>query len=63
MDAAGQWRDAGGTVEQESAKILIILHRQGDAENAAIEQIMTIYKQRFIQVSVLRETGVVCAEF
>jgi hypothetical protein len=59
----GQWRNNSGVVEKEDGFILQLLH-QGDAlSEKSVREIMTEYKTRFRQESVLRVRDSVRAVF
>jgi hypothetical protein len=59
-DAQGQWRAAGGTVDQERSKVLLLVHGDSAAARANILAVITKYRQAFDQQSVLWETARVC---
>jgi hypothetical protein len=54
LDASGQWRGNDGVIRHEPSRVLILLHPPGDADNAKIEEIRRLYRERFAQESVLR---------
>jgi hypothetical protein len=60
LSGKGQFKTAAGAIAQEPAKLLIVIHPEGNQQNAAIEQIRTAYRQRFQQESVLRTDDLVC---
>ena len=57
VDAAGQWTGSDGKAIAEKTKLLILLHRPGEAANRAIDEIRRDYKRRFGQESVLRASS------
>jgi Protein of unknown function (DUF3574) len=59
-DAQGQWRAAGGTVDQERSKVLLLVHGDSAAARANILAVIAKYRQAFDQQSVLWETARVC---
>lgn len=61
--AAGQWRSAAGTIEQEASRVLNILHQGGASEAQALDEIASSYRQRFQQEAVLHAESRVCARF
>lgn len=63
LDAAGQWRNAEGTVERERSKLLVILAAPGDPAANAIARIADSYKHRFDQESVLTAAAHTCVTF
>jgi hypothetical protein len=62
-DAYGQWSGDGVRVKKESSKLLILIHDEGAAQEAAVEEIRAEYKKRFQQESVLRVDTPVKASF
>jgi hypothetical protein len=64
LSGVGQFRDAGGILRVEGAKLLIVLHPSPDAQaDASLEAIRDAYVRRFAQQSVLRVDGVACVSF
>jgi hypothetical protein len=64
IDGQGQFRaSANSAVENEKAKVLILLYRFDQQESDKIEEIRSRYKARFAQQSVLRVDEPVCASF
>ena len=63
MDAAGQWRDASGTIVRERSKVLLILAEPGPAGMQRTDEIMQAYKRAFSQEPVLRAVTTACASF
>lgn len=53
LSGNGQWQGAGRLIH-ESSHVLILLHPPTPEADKAIEEIRTIYRQRFSQDSVLR---------
>jgi hypothetical protein len=62
-EAKGQWRAADGRIAREKAKVLLLVHEDTAPVRAALGNIVTMYKKRFAQESVLWETAQVCAAF
>ena len=54
MDAAGQWRDASGTIVRERSNVLLIPTEPGPAAMQRTDEIMQAYKRAFSQEAVLR---------
>ena len=54
IDTAGQWRNAGGHIDREPGKLLVLLHPDNSAADAAIEEIRRLYCGRFRQEAVMR---------
>lgn len=54
IDTAGQWRNAGGHIDHEAGKLLVLLHPNDAAADAAIEAIRRTYCQRFQQEAVMK---------
>ena len=63
MDAAGQWRDASGTLVRERSKVLLILAESGPSGMQRTDEIMQAYKRMFDQEAVLRVVTTACASF
>lgn len=63
LDAYGQWMDDEKGLIREPTKILVLLHPGGADPERAIREIITLYKQRFAQQSVLRVTAKARVEF
>jgi hypothetical protein len=64
LDAAGQWRDpAGGRLEREPSKLVIIVTANDAPVADKIAAIAAAYKRRFHQRSVGVVTSEVCASF
>jgi hypothetical protein len=61
--ANGQWKRQDGHIVREPAKVLLLVHEESPASDAAIGEIITAYKHAFQQESVLWETARVCAAF
>ena len=61
--AAGQWRDASGTMVRERTKVVLILTKSDDAGMQRTVEIAEAYKRAFGQESVLRVIAEVCAAF
>ena len=63
MDAAGQWRDASGTIVRERTKVLLVLAEPGPAGMQRTDEIMQAYKRAFSQEAVLRAVTTACVSF
>jgi Protein of unknown function (DUF3574) len=61
--ASGQWRTADGSISREASYLLNLLHSEGEAPEAAIRSVVSEYKARFQQESVLRVKGSACVAF
>jgi Protein of unknown function (DUF3574) len=62
-EAQGQWRRSDGRVARERSKVLLLVHDDTVLARATLGEIVTAYKQRFEQESVLWESSSVCATF
>ena len=49
----GQWRGAGGRLEREPSRVVEIIHDDSAEARDRIHEIVTIYKTRYRQESVL----------
>lgn len=63
LDAAGQWRDASGTIVRERSKLVLILAEPGASGMQRTEEIAQAYKRTFGQESVLRSVSEACVSF
>jgi Protein of unknown function (DUF3574) len=63
QEASGQWKGAGGAVEQERSEIVTLFHPDTESSRQSIHEIALEYKRRFQQEAVLRERGPTCARF
>ena len=63
LEATGQWRGAGGAVEQERSEIVTIFHPDTKAAHGSVREIAREYKRRFQQEAVLRESSRTCSRF
>ncbi len=63
LDGAGQWRNAGGKIERERSKLLVVIASPGADSLRRTREIAEAYKRRFGQESVLRVVSTVCAAF
>jgi hypothetical protein len=61
--ADGQWRTADGQIARERAKVLLLVHSGTLSVRDALADLVSSYKQRFQQESVLWESATVCAAF
>ena len=61
--AAGQWRGASGAVQKESSYVLNIVRPEPSDNDAAIREVIAIYKTRFHQEAVLRVRSAACISF
>ena len=63
LDAAGQWRDASGTIVRERSKLVVILAEPGASGMQRTEEIAQAYKRTFGQEAVLRAITTACVSF
>lgn len=63
LDAKGQYLNAAGILIREPTKLVILIHANGPKEQQFIQEIITEYKKRFDQESVLRVTSSVTVSF
>jgi hypothetical protein len=64
LDARGQFRaSAGGRVEKEDSKVVILLYPFSPAASEHIDEIRSRYKAQFAQTSVLRVDERSCVSF
>jgi hypothetical protein len=62
-EAQGQWRRTDGRISRERSKVLLLVHDDTALARATLGELVTAYKQRFEQESVLWESSSVCATF
>jgi hypothetical protein len=62
-EAQGQWRRSDGRISRERSKVLLLVHDDTVLARATLGEIVTAYKERFEQESVLWESSSVCATF
>jgi uncharacterized protein DUF3574 len=63
VEAQGQWRGRGGTVEREQAEVLTLFHPDDAVSRRAVDELAAEYKRRFGQEAVLRERVAACTRF
>ena len=59
-DAQGQWRSPVGTIDQERAKVLLLVHPDTPEARQSIQEVIATYRRLFEQQSVLWESSRVC---
>jgi hypothetical protein len=62
-EAEGQWRRPDGRIDQERSKVLLLVHDDTAEARSTLTTLVTAYKQKFQQESVLWESSIVCATF
>jgi hypothetical protein len=62
-EAQGQWRRSDGRISRERSKVLLLVHDDTVLARATLGELVTAYKERFEQESVLWESSSVCATF
>jgi len=62
-EAQGQWQSENGRITRERSKVLLLVHPDTIPVRESIASLITQYKKRFQQESVLWETARVCAAF
>lgn len=63
VDVAGQWRDPSGRIGHEDSKLLILIVSDAPAHAPKVDAVITAFKKRFDQQSVLRVERPVCAAY
>lgn len=61
--ASGQWQSANGRIIRENSHVLAIDHRDDSRSNAAVSDIMALYRSEFHQEAVLRVRAEACVSF
>jgi len=59
----GRFKDARGTIVQETSKVLVVLYQFADERSRQIEAIRSAYRAQFQQQSVLRIDEMQCVSF
>jgi hypothetical protein len=62
-DASGQWLSANGSLERESTHIVYLVHPDDNANDALLAGVISEYKSRFAQESVLRVKVKACVAY
>ena len=62
-EGQGQWRGSDGKLTRERTRILEIVHAGGEPQTHRLEEIVSAYRTRFHQESVLRVRGSALACF
>lgn len=63
VDGYGQYLHSSGTLIKENNKLVILIYENNSAKNKMVEDIISSYKRRFQQESVLRVTSSVKVSF
>lgn len=63
LDANGRWRGDDGKTIGEASRVVVIVHADDGASEAAMRNVIARYRAQFRQESVLRERSAVCASF
>jgi uncharacterized protein DUF3574 len=63
LNVTGQWKGAGGEVEEERSEVVTIFHPDDETGRRSVHEIALEYKRRFRQEAVLRERAPTCASF
>lgn len=61
--AAGQWRNSAGELQKEESYVLHVVHGDEAKYDAAVHDIVEVYKSRFHQEAVLRVRTPTCISF
>jgi hypothetical protein len=63
LDANGRWRGEDGATIGEASRLVVIVHADDSARDAAVRDVVSRYRTQFRQESVLRERAAVCTSF
>jgi hypothetical protein len=63
LHATGQWKGAGGLVEEERSEVVTVFHPDTDTARRSVQEVALEYKRRFRQEAVLRESEATCVRF
>lgn len=61
LDAHGSWRGADGAIVSEPSRVVVIVHADDTASDAAVRDIAERYRAMFRQEAVLRERSAACS--
>lgn len=59
-EAEGQWRRSDGEIGHERTKVLLLVHSDTPGARESVQTVITHYRRKFDQESVLWETARVC---
>jgi Protein of unknown function (DUF3574) len=62
-EAAGQWRNSAGEIQQEQSHVLHLVHADTPENERAINDVIAAYKTSFQQDAVLRVRSPTCISF
>lgn len=63
FDAYGQMQHDDGTIEKQSTKVVLLVHQDTTANTAAIERIITSYRDQFKDAQVMHMSSPTDVEF
>ncbi len=63
LDGNGFWQKPDGRLGREKSKVLIVLHPEKPPRGKAFEEIISAYKIKFRQRSVLKSVSAACVKF
>ena len=63
VDSTGQWRNLSGKVVNERSKVLTILHEGDETTMRKLDDVRSLYGQRFGQHAIVRESSRVWVAF
>ena len=63
IDGVGRWRNLSGKIVDERSKILLILHEGDEKTMRKLDEVRSLYGQRFGQQAVIRESTRVWVAF
>jgi len=63
FEAKGQWLGNDGKLVRENSKALMLIHTSDAESEQKIEALRSLYKQQFVQDSVMRVDTLVCVAF
>jgi hypothetical protein len=61
--AAGQWRSPAGELHKEDSYVLHVVHKDEARYDAAVREVIAVYRSRFRQEAVLRVRTASCMSF
>ena len=63
LESHGAWRGENGDLATERGRVLVVVHADDAASEAAVRNVIGRYRSTFHQEAVLRERGNVCVTF
>ena len=62
-NAQGEWQNGSGGIEREASHVVQVVHKREIQVDSAIASVVSYYRKRFSQESVLRVSAAACFAF